>query len=224
MPQTKDRGSAKSRQPPTVCLLLPMGWWFALPDTWATRRGAMILWRGLHRRDGGPLVTSEYLAQECGDADRRNVHNFWAEFEACGADLAAFLPRRKQGDTAVVARGEPLGKAPPLWTCAHVLAAFRRCWPEQGAPLSEQNIRTAGHQVRVLGGQQVWRRQLAEGDVPSQEPMRLEALFDLAEAGTHARAAEPLPVRPLPDLLAAVSPAGPGQEPLVAPAAASVAA
>ena len=113
MPQTKDRGSAKSRQPPTVCLLLPMGWWFALPDTWATRRGAMILWRGLHRRDGGPLVTSEYLAQECGDADRRNVHNFWAEFEACGADLAAFLPRRKQGDTAVVARGEPLGKRLP---------------------------------------------------------------------------------------------------------------
>jgi len=25
-----------------------------------------------------------------GYADRRNVHNFWAEFEACGSDSAAF--------------------------------------------------------------------------------------------------------------------------------------
>ena len=224
MTQNEDSGSAESRQPPTLCLLLPMGLWFELPDTWANRRGAMIVLRGLRRRDGWPLVTYAYLAQAFGYADRRNVHNFWAEFEACGADLAAFLQRRKKVDTEVVARCEQIWKAHPLWTCAQVLAEFRRCWPEQGAPLSEQNIRTAGHQVGFLGVQQVLRRQLAEGDVHYQEPMLLEALFDLAEAGTHARAAEALPVRPLPDLLEAVSPAGTGQEPLVPPAAASVAA
>ncbi len=73
--------------PPKIC---QRG--FALPDTWATRRGAMIVLRGLHRCDGWPLVTYEHLAQALGDADRRNVHNFWAEFETCGGNLAAFSP------------------------------------------------------------------------------------------------------------------------------------
>src|SRR5712691_5629128 len=96
MTQTEDSGSTEPRQPDTLCILLPMGLWFELPDTWANRRGAMILLRGLRRRDGWPLVTYEHLAQALGYADRRNVHNFWAEFEACGADLAAFIPRRKK--------------------------------------------------------------------------------------------------------------------------------
>jgi hypothetical protein len=53
-----------------------MGLWFELPDTPANRRGAMILLRGLPRRDGWPWVTDERLAQQLGDADRRKVHNF----------------------------------------------------------------------------------------------------------------------------------------------------
>ena len=92
------------RQTQPLCIMLPMGLWFELPDTWANRRGAMILLRGLHQRDGRPLVTYEYLAQALGYADRRNVHNFWAEFEASGSDLAAFMQRRKKVDAEVVAR------------------------------------------------------------------------------------------------------------------------
>jgi hypothetical protein len=136
-----------------------MGLWFELPDTWANRRGAMIVLRGLRRCDGWPLVTYEPLAHALGYADRRNVHNFWAEFEACGADLAAFLQRRKKVDAAVVAQCEQIWTAHPLWTCAQVLTEFRRRWPEQGAQLSEQNMRTAGYQVGFLGSQQVRRRQ-----------------------------------------------------------------
>src|SRR6267143_614481 len=164
MTQSEDNGSAQPRQPKTFQILLPMGLWFTLPDTWSNRRGAMILLRGLHRRDGWPLVTYEHLAQALGYADRRNVHNFWAEFETCGGDLAAFLQRRKKVDAEVVARCESIWKAHPLWTCAQVLAEFRRRWPAQGAELSEQNMRTAGHQVGFLGGQQGLRRQLAEGE------------------------------------------------------------
>jgi hypothetical protein len=224
MTQNEASGSAASRQPPPLCLLLPMGLWCALPDTWANRRGAMIVLRGWRRRAGWPLVTDAYLAQACGEADRRHGHHCWAECEACGADLAALLQRRQKGDTEVVARGAQRGKAPPCWTCPQVLAACRRCWPEQGAPLSAQHMRTAGHPVGFVGGPQVLRRQWAEGDGHDQEPMLLAAWFALAEAGVHARAAAALPVRPLPDLLEAVSPAGTGPEPLVAPAAASVAA
>ncbi len=159
MTQTEDSGSTEPRQPDTLYILLPMGLWFELSDTWANRRGAMILLRGLRRRDGWPLVTYEHLAQALGYADRRNVHNFWAEFEACGADLAAFLQRRKKVNAEVVAHCEQIWQAHPLWSCAQVLAEFRRRWPEPGALLSEQNMRTAGHQVGFLGIQQVLRRQ-----------------------------------------------------------------
>jgi len=51
----------------------------------------------------------------------------------------------------------------------------------------------------------------------------LEALFDLADAGAQAQAAEALPVHPLPDRLDSVSPSGAGQDPPEAPADASVA-
>ena len=141
-----------------------MGLWFALPDTWANRRGAMSLLRGLHRRDGWPLMSYGHLAHALGYADRRKVHNFWAAFEACGKDLAAFFQRRKKVDAEVVARCEQLWQAPPLWTCAQVLAECRRRWPESGVQLNEQHMRTAGHQGGFLGVQQVLRRQLAEGD------------------------------------------------------------
>jgi transposase-like protein len=223
MTQSEDTDSAPLRQPETFCILLPMGLWFELPDTWSNRRGAMILLRGLHRRDGWPLVTYEHLAQELGYADRRNVHNFWAEFEACGRDLGAFIQRRKKVDTKVVERCEQIWKAHPLWTCAQVLAEFRRRWPEQGAELSEQNIRTAGHQVGFLGLQQVLRRQLAEGEAHYKEPVVLETLFELANAGAQARAAEALPVLCLPECLESVSPCDAQQEPMAAPADTSVA-
>jgi transposase-like protein len=223
MTQSEDTSLAAPRQPDTLQILLPMGLWFELPDTWANRRGAMILLRGLHRRDGWPLVTYEHLAHALGYADRRNVHNFWAEFEACGADLGAFLQRRKKVDAEVVARCEQIWQAHPLWTCAQVLTEFRRRWPEQGAELSEQNMRTAGHQVGFLGVQQALRRQLAEGNVHYKEPVLLDALFEMANAGAQAQAAEALPVLSLPDQLESVSPSGAGQEPMAAPADASVA-
>ena len=223
MTQTEDSGSTEPSQPDTLCILLPMGLWFELPDTWANRRGAMILLRGLRRRDGWPLVTYAHLAQALGYADRRNVHNFWAEFEACGADLATFLQRRKKVDAEVVAHCEQIWQAHPLWSCAQVLVECRRRWPEPGALLSEQNIRTAGHQGGCLGIQQVLRQQLAEGHGHYQEPVLLEALFDLADASAQAQATEALPVHPLPDRLESVLPSGAGQAPPEVPADASVA-
>jgi transposase-like protein len=201
-----------------------MGLWFEWPDTPANRRGAMILLRGLHRRDGWPLVTYERLAQQLGYADRRHVHNFWAEFETCGSDLAAFLRRRKKVDAEVVARCEQIWKAHPLWTCAQVLAEFRRRWPEHGAQLSEPNMRTAGHQVGFLGVQRSRRRQVAEGQAHDQEPVVLAALWEMADAGAHAQAAQTLPVWSLPNALESVSPSGVEPEPMAVSTEASVAA
>ena len=54
MTQSEDSVSTAPRQPQPFCILLPMGLSFTLPDTWSNRRGAMILLRGLLRRDGWP--------------------------------------------------------------------------------------------------------------------------------------------------------------------------
>ena len=54
MTQNHPNGSATPKPPEIFQLFLPMGLWFELPDTPANRRGAMILLRGLHRRDGWP--------------------------------------------------------------------------------------------------------------------------------------------------------------------------
>lgn len=224
MTQSDPNGSAPLKPPEIFQLFLPMGLWFELPDTPANRRGAMILLRGLHRRDGWPLVTYERLARELGYADRRNVHNFWAEFEACGGALAAFLQRRKKVDAEVVARCEQIWKAHPLWTCAQVLAEFRRRWPEHGEQLSEPNIRTAGHQVGFLGVQRSLRRQVAEGEAHYQESFVWQALLEMADAGAQAQAAQTLPVLSLPDVLESVSPSGAEPEPMTAAPDASVAA
>ncbi len=209
MTPTEDSVSTAPRQALPLCIMLPMGMWFALPDTWANRRGAMILLRGLHQHDGRPLVTYEYLAQALGYADRRNVHNFWAEFEASGSDLAAFMQRRRKVDAEVVARCEHIWTAHPLWTCGQVHAEFRRRWPESGEQLSEQNIRTAGHQVGFVGIQSVLRRQWADGQVQYKEPVLLDTLLELAQAGAQAQAKAAAPVCPRPDVLESVAPRGP---------------
>jgi hypothetical protein len=168
---------------------------------------------GLPRRDGGPLVTDERLARELGDADRRKVHHFGAEFEVGGGARAALLQRRQKVDAEVVARCEPSWKAHPVRTCAQVLAEFRRRWPESGAQLSEPTIRTAGHQVGFWGLQRARRPQLAEGEAPSPEPLAWEALLEMADAGAPAQAAQTLPVLSLPDGLASGSPWGQNPSP-----------
>jgi len=185
-------------------LTLPGGWWVEMPDTGSNRRGLMILLRCLRTAEGRPVVTFERLAEALGYADRRNVHNFWMAFEACGGDLEAFLVRRKKVDAEVVARCEQLWQAHPLWTPAQVLAEYVRRWPEQGASLREANIATAGHQVDFLAIQQRLRRQLAEGKVSYPEPVLIAELLVLAGAGAQVQAKEAPPVLSLPETGAAV--------------------
>ena len=185
-------------------LTLPEGWWVEMPDTGSNRRGLMIFLRCLRTAAGRPVVTFERLAEGLGYADRRNVHNYWREFEACGGDLEAFLVRQKKVDAEVVARCEQLWQAHPLWTAVQVHAEYVRCWPESGASLSEANICTAGHQVDFLAIQQRLRQQLREGRVSYPEPVLIEELLALASAGARVQAKEAPPVLPLPETEAAV--------------------
>ncbi len=210
MTPKEDTGSPAPTQADPLCLLLPLGLWLEIPDTWANRRGIMILLRCLRRADGRPLVTYEHMAQALGYADRRNVHNYWAEFAACGHDLLAYLSRRKKVDAEVVACCEQIWQAHPLWSPVQVHAEVVRRLPQKGATLSVPNIRTAGQQVGFLGVQQTLRRQVAEGQAHYKEEALIEALFALAEAQVaHA----PQVHAPIPEVLEQVLPAvGLGQE------------
>ena len=111
----------------------------------------MIFLRCVRTAEGRPLVSYARLAEGLGYGDRRNVHNFWMDFEACGSDLEAFLVRRKKIDAQVVARCEQIWRAHPLWNAAQVHTEFLRRWPQQGATLRAANIRTAGASHRFSG-------------------------------------------------------------------------
>jgi hypothetical protein len=178
MTQRQDRPKGALEQAQTVCIRLTEEVRLEFPDTWANCRGLMIFLRCLRDAEGRPLVTYEWIADQLGYEDRRNVHNYWAEFQACGCDLGAYLRRRKEVDDEVVACCEQVWRAHPLWTPAQVHAEVVRRLPVKGATLSVPNIGTAGQQVGFLGTQQALRRQVAEGQAHYKE----EALFALTEA------------------------------------------
>ncbi len=187
---------------------LPGGLWVEMPDTWANRRGLMIVLRCLRTAEGRWLVSFERIAEEMGYTDRRNVHNFWMEFESCGGDLEAFLVRRKKVNAEVVARCEQIWQAHPLWSAGQVYEEYRQRWPEQGAGLSEANISTAAHQISFPKIQSVLRRQLQEGSVSYREEVLFEQLFELARVGAEIQAKTPSSVSSLAAELESVSPQG----------------
>ena len=148
----EDTAEPGEEQAETIQLKLPGGLWVEMPDTWANRRGLMILLRCLRTAEGRPLVTYDQLAEELGYADRRNVHNFWMEFKACG-DLEAFLVCRQKVDAQVVSRCEQIWQAHPLWKATRVYEEYRQRWPESGSMLSEANIR-----ITSIRNSNVWRK------------------------------------------------------------------
>ncbi len=204
----EDRRDRNEEQVAWMQIRLPDGLWVEMADTWSNRRGLMMMLRCLRTPEGRPLMTYERIAEEMDYADRRNVHNYWMEFESCGGDLEAFLVRRKKVDAEVVGRCEQLWQAHPLWSAAQVYEAYRQRWPKQGATLSEANIRTAGHQLSFLKIQQVVRRQLQDGSVSYREPVLFEQLFELARVGAESQAQEAGSVSPIPERLEGVSPQG----------------
>lgn len=166
----------------------------------------MIFLRCLRSPDGRPLVTHEEIARQLGYADRRNVHNFWMGYEACGEDLEAFLRRRKKVDEDLVAHCEQIWEVHPLWSAVEVHAELVKRFPRQVLGITEENVRTAGHQIGFLGIQQVLRRQLAAGGAHYQEPFVIQTLFELARIGAQVQAEDAGPVAPLPEVLEAVRP------------------
>jgi hypothetical protein len=72
-------------------------------DTWANRKVVVIIFRALRSPETGkPLFTYHCLAEAFGYPDRRNLHNFWQEFQHGGEDFEAYLRRRRKVNAEVV--------------------------------------------------------------------------------------------------------------------------
>jgi len=205
----KDSAAPCEEQVKTILLKLPGGMWVEMPETGANRRGLMIVLRCLRTAEGRPLVTYERLAEELDYADRRNVHNYWMDFESCGSDLEAFLVRRKKVDAEGVARCEQIWQGHLWWSVVQVYEEYKRRWPESGATLSAANIRAAGHQISFLKLQQGMRRQLQDGSASYREAVLIESLLDLASTGAEQSAQAAGATGAIPEILEQVSPRGP---------------
>jgi len=85
-------------------------WNFELADTKSNKKSCMVWLRGLRSpKNGKVLYTYQEIAEAFGYSDRRNVNNYWREFEACDKDMLNFLVRKRKVDRTVVeAVGEEL--------------------------------------------------------------------------------------------------------------------
>jgi hypothetical protein len=133
-------------------------------------------------------MTHEAIAGQLGYVDRRNVHNYWMAFKACGEDLWACLSRKKEVDDQVVSLCQQIWRAHPLWSAGKVHETLVRCFPERAAEVSAKKVRRVGHQIGCLGIQSSLKRQLTEGEVHVPEPVLLDALLEVADAGARVQA------------------------------------
>jgi transposase-like protein len=78
--------------------------WCEFLDTWANRKVLFVVLRAFRSRETGkPVVTYQEMAYGFGYSDRRNIHNFLQEFQACEADFEQYLRRKRKVDATVVA-------------------------------------------------------------------------------------------------------------------------
>jgi hypothetical protein len=82
-------------------------WCCAIRNTWANRNVICIMRRALRSPETGkPLCPYQGLAEAFGYPDRRNLPNFWQEFQPSVADFEAYLRRQRKVKAEV---GEALG-------------------------------------------------------------------------------------------------------------------
>ncbi len=67
---------------------------FRLPATKVAKKMLMILLCLFVNEKGKSLLTYRQIAGLLGYPDRRNVNNYWREFDSCGRDMLAFLTRK----------------------------------------------------------------------------------------------------------------------------------
>lgn len=148
-------------------------------DTWVNRKVVFILLRMLHSPETGkPLFSYQCIADAFGYADRRNIHNFWQEFQQCAEDFASYL-RRKRKVTAEVVGALVLELSHDLLATREALARAVNLRLKR-TDISAANVEAGLEQLSCAQVRRLLRQQLEAGRVHYKERFVLQELLSQA--------------------------------------------
>lgn len=167
-------------------VLRSQAFWCEFVDTWANRKVLFVMLRAFRSRETGrPLVTYQEVANGFGYPDRRNIHNFLQEFQACEADFEQYLRRKRKVDATVVAAvQEELHRAPLVSEtvlCERVSARVGR------TDLTAANMHAALEQIPCTLIRDPLRREWEAGTFHPKEETLLQAALNALQAECGAR-------------------------------------
>src|SRR6266436_7541604 len=147
-----------------------------LPDTPSNRHLTLVWFRLLVDAHGKPLFTLQEFATIVGSTNRQAASQHLEDFRQCGADMRAFVLRKRKVDAAVVE-----GVLSELLQTP--LAGPTALVPRVNARLSRQdltvaNIEGALEQISCVPVLRTLRRQLEAGTVHYQEAYLLTELLE----------------------------------------------
>lgn len=147
------------------------------------KKGLIVFLRSWCDPDTGtPRFTYQQIADALGYHDRRDVNNYWREFEASGRQLFPFLQRKRKVDASVVeavkaeVSQDILASAPTL--CGRVSQRLGR------TDLTAANIRTALEAVPCTVVRQRLRAEWEAGAWHPKEARLLEDIMGMLGEGT----------------------------------------
>jgi transposase-like protein len=151
-----------------------------LPDTPSNRHLTLVWFRLLVDAHGKPLFTLQELATIVGSTNRQAASQHLEDFRQCGADMRAFVLRKRKVDTTVVEGvlhellQTPL--AGPTELVPRVQARLQR------HDLSVANIESALEQISCVPVLRTLRRQLEAGQVHYHEAHLLTEMLETLSA------------------------------------------
>jgi transposase-like protein len=131
---------------------------------------------------GKPLFSYQCIADAFGYADRRNIHNFWQEFQQCAEDFASYL-RRKRKVTAEVVEALVAELSHDLLADKEALARAVNQRLKR-SDISAANVEAGLEQISCAQIRRILKQQVAAGRVQYKEQFLLQEL--LSQSSTAA--------------------------------------
>jgi len=159
----------------TIQVALGEGYRLEGVDTWNNRRLLRVLRRLVQGPEGKPAWTFADIAQAFGYADRRNVNNYWREFQQSGEDFWDYLQRKYKIDATIRETIRPVFLEDIFASSGAVTAEVRQRLHLGAKALSESTVgRVLADGLKV---QTAMKRQLASGPAHVRESFLIEELF-----------------------------------------------
>lgn len=166
----------------TFVIRTPYGSWEFNNDPMNKKLSLIFLrsWQDL--QTGKPLYTFQAIADAFGYEDRRNVNNYWREFEASEGQFSRFLLRKRKVDQAVVVAVEQELRSHLQLSVAELSQRVNQRLAR--ADLTESNIRVALDQIpaTLLHHELVYQWQA--GVFHPKEEVILEEVMETLQKGT----------------------------------------